>query len=410
MAAGLRARQPDATNGGFPASSHDRRGQVAPMACLRRLDCAGSFGAVIYSPAMDPPATPSSPGHARIFGWRRVRLVLISGAVLGILLLAIWEGSRAMLYLRLVMIGLVQLLVFGLFERWPTRLPRWMARWGLQVAGVAIVLPFAVALVYTLTTMGDAVHWSRDGQRQSGFVAITVLGLLVTPWIAMSALYRQVSGAAQRQALAFDLERSEHRRQALDARLHRLQAQVEPHFLFNTLANVRELVDAQSPQASVVLGHLIAYLRAAVPRLNEPATTIAQEIDLARDYLEVMRMRMPDRLQFDLHVDATALPLRCPPMALLTLVENAVRHGIDPSEVGGRIDVRVQVRDGRCRVEVVDSGVGLHHAGQGTGTGLANLRERLQLACGDTASLVLLPVEPRGVRVELQFPAVQGTA
>ena len=165
---------------------------------------------------------------------------------------------------------------------------------------------------------------------------------MLAPWAALAALVRQKDALARHQALAFELERSELERQASDARLHLLQAQVEPHFLFNTLANVQALVDAGSPQASAVLRSLIAYLRAAVPRLHEPATTLGQELQLVRAYLELMHMRMPDRLQFALHVDEATRALRCPPMTLLTLVENAVRHGIDPSEEGGRIEVDVQ--------------------------------------------------------------------
>src|SRR4029079_15318247 len=131
-----------------------------------------------------------------------------------------------------------------------------------------------------------------------------------------------------------------------------------PHFLFNTLANVQALVDTGSPRASGVLRSLTAYLRAAVPRLQESSTTIGQELDLARAYLEVMHMRMPDRLQFALRVDEGIGEAGCPPMTLLTLVENAVRHGIDPGEDGGRIDIYVAALDGRCKVRVTDTGVG----------------------------------------------------
>jgi len=189
-----------------------------------------------------------------------------------------------------------------------------------------------------------------------------------------------------------------------------MQAQVEPHFLFNTLANVRELVDSGSPQASAVLGSLIAYLRAAVPRLQEPATTLGQELELVRAYLELMHMRMPDRLQFEIHADEEALALRCPPMTLLTLVENAVRHGIDPSEEGGRIEVRVRLRDGRCRAQVIDTGMGFRRAGTGLGTGLSTLRERLQLTFGSDAQLRLVTLDPRGVRAEVEFPAPRSAA
>jgi LytS/YehU family sensor histidine kinase len=187
--------------------------------------------------------------------------------------------------------------------------------------------------------------------------------------------------------------------------LRLLHAQVAPHFLFNTLANVQELVDAGSPQTSSVLKSLIAYLRAAVPRLHERTTTLGQELDLVRAYLEVMHMRMPDRLQFMLHIDAAARSLRCPPLTLLTLVENAVRHGIDPSEEGGRIDVEVRLRDGRCWVRVTDTGVGLKSTGNGLGTGLSTLRERLELAFANDANVQVSEIEPHGVRAELDFPA-----
>jgi LytS/YehU family sensor histidine kinase len=230
-------------------------------------------------------------------------------------------------------------------------------------------------------------------------------GLLLAPWIALGALVRQKEALARHQALAFSLEKSELERQALDARLRLLQAQVAPHFLFNTLANVQALVDTGSPQAAVVLRSLIAYLRAAVPRLNEPVTTMGQELDLARAYLELMHMRMPDRLQFALHAEEAALPLRCPPMTLLTLVENAVRHGIDPSEEGGRIDIDVRRRGDRCVVRVSDTGAGLRQAGGGLGTGLTTLRERLELTFGGDAQLRVNAQHPRGVSAEVDFPA-----
>src|SRR5262249_18358970 len=146
-----------------------------------------------------------------------------------------------------------------------------------------------------------------------------------------------------------------------------------------TLANVQALVDAGSPQASTVLRSLVAYLRAAVPLLNEPAATIDRELQLVRPYLELMHMRMPDRLQYALSVDPSALPLRCPPMTLLTLVENAVRHGIDPSEEGGRIEIAVERRGERCVVRVADTGAGASPSANGLGTGLTTLRERLRM-------------------------------
>jgi LytS/YehU family sensor histidine kinase len=229
--------------------------------------------------------------------------------------------------------------------------------------------------------------------------------LLVAPWTAVATVVRQKEAFARHQQLMFALERSELERRALDARLHLLQAQVAPHFLFNTLANVQALVDAGSPHASAVLRSLTAYLRAAVPLLHEPAATIERELQLVRPYLELMHMRMPDRLQYAMHVDPTVLQVRCPPTTLLTLVENAVRHGIDPSEEGGRIDIDVARIGERCVVRVTDTGVGLHQSANGLGTGLTALRERLRLIFGEAAHLRLTANEPRGAAVEVDMPA-----
>jgi LytS/YehU family sensor histidine kinase len=170
---------------------------------------------------------------------------------------------------------------------------------------------------------------------------------------------------------------------------------------------VQALVDARSPRASAVLRTLTAYMRAAVPRLDEPVTTLGRELQLAEAYLALMQLRMPDRLQFAVHVDDAARSLRCPSVTPLTLVENAVRHGIDPSEDGGRIDIHVERAGGRCTVRVVDTGLGLGPGASGLGTGLSTLRERLRLTFGDAAHLDVRARSPRGVCAELDLPAVE---
>ena len=357
-----------------------------------------------YSHAMSAVSSARPRGLATILGWRRVRFTLIVSTVLGLLLSIASETPIIVWIFRAALVGLTALLAFGLLEQWPARLPRRLARWVLQLIGIVVVIPFAALLAYWVTTGGDP-NFVGEPKRIIGYLQLTFVGVLLAPWIALAAMVRQRDALARDQALAFELERSELERKALDARLRLLQAQVEPHFLFNTLANVQALVDAGSPHASGVLESLIAYLRAAVPRLHDPATTLSQELHLVRAYLDVMQMRMPDRLQFTLRFDEEAVGLRCPPMTLLTLVENAVRHGIDPSEEGGRIDIDVQLRGGRCLVRVSDTGVGLQSAGNGLGTGLSTLRERLQLAFGGDAQLRLTEVEPHGVCAELDFPA-----
>jgi signal transduction histidine kinase len=367
-----------------------------------------SVGIVItdYSGVMRLAAASAKPrGLAQLLGWRRVLFTLGASGFLGLMLSLPSVAPLAVVVGRALLVGLFAMLAFGLFEQWPAHLPRWLLRWILQLVGVVVVVPPAALLAYWVTTGGHP-QFAHDQLRLAGYLMLTFTGVLFAPWIAVGAMVRQRDAFARNQALAFELERSELERKALDARLRLLQAQVEPHFLFNTLANVQALVDAGSPQASRVLESLIAYLRAAVPRLHEPTTTLGRDLQLVRAYLEVMHMRMPDRLQFALQIDEAATELECPPMTLLTLVENAVRHGIDPGEEGGRIDVQVRVRNGRCHVRVADTGVGLRQtATTGPGTGLSTLRERLQLAFGGDAQLSLSEIEPHGVWAELDFPA-----
>jgi hypothetical protein len=333
-----------------------------------------------------------------------VRVALIASLIVGVFLCLSNQTSALIVIARTVFVGMSALLAFGLVERWPARLPRWVARWALQVVAVGAVMPLAAFLAYWITTGGHP-DLIEDKLRLAGYGSLTILGLLLGPWIAVWALVHQREAFARDQATAFALERSELERKALDARFRLLQAQVEPHFLFNTLANVQTLVESGAPQATQVLQSLIAYLRAAVPRLHETTSTLGHELELVRAYLEVMHMRMPDRLRFTLQIDAGASNIECPPMTLLTLVENAVRHGIDPSEVGGQIEVCVQLDAGRCVARVSDTGVGLKTLGRGLGTGLTALRERLQLAFSGDAALRLIEVSPHGVCAEVSFPA-----
>src|SRR5881296_2352281 len=276
------------------------------------------------------PATPLGPrGLASMLGWRRVAFTLTLSTLIGLGLGNHWGRGPLVGLIRVVPLGFMAMLAFGLFEQWPKRLPPWLARWVLQVLGVALIVPIVTTAIYVLSTPTGAPRFDQVPKRLAGYTALTVVGLLLAPWAALTALVRQKDALARHQALSFELERTQLERQALDARLSLLQAQVAPHFLFNTLANVQALVDAGSPRASAVLRSLIAYLRAAVPLLHESAATIERELQLVRPYLELMQMRMPDRLQYAINVDPSALKVRCPPTTLLTLVENAVRHGID---------------------------------------------------------------------------------
>jgi signal transduction histidine kinase len=342
------------------------------------------------SNVMSPPKRP--PG---IYAWPRLRFTLIVSAVLGFLMGLHSKAPLPLDIMRAVFVGLAALTMFDFFEQFPRRMPRWLPRTVLRLIAIAIVVPISSGIIIALT----------GGATEHDYGLLIGMSLLITPWIAIGTILRQRDAFAREQALEFELVRSEFERRESDARLRLLQAQVEPHFLFNTLANVQALVDSGSPQASKVLTSLIAYLRAAVPRMHSQSTPLENEVELVRAYLDLMQMRIPDRLNSAIHLDPAAARLHCPPMTLLTLVENAVRHGIDPSEAGGRIDVDIWIRDGRCVLRVTDTGVGLKTMSRGLGTGLSNLRERLKLAFGGDAQLELTETAPHGVCAEISFPA-----
>jgi signal transduction histidine kinase len=337
----------------------------------------------------------------RLLRSRRLRVTLIAATCVFALFTLTWEDRLYRLAPLVYVPAGVALLAFNLLERRPRRVPEPLARWALQVIAVAAVMPVVEAFFYIAATEPGAPPFWRVESRVSSFGALTFLGMLVSSWVAMTALMRERDEQMKRAERA----RGELERQALDARLRLLQAQVEPHFLFNTLANVQALVDIGSARASPVLASLVSYLRAAVPRLSEPVNRLGQELEMARAYLALMQMRLPDRLQFSVQADAGVERFRCPPTTLLTLVENAVRHGIDPSLEGGRIDVSVHLRGERCVAEVRDTGVGITPGSGGLGTGLSTLRERLQLAFAGEADLRLTEVLPHGVLVEVEFPA-----
>lgn len=314
---------------------------------------------------------------------------------------------------RTLFLAMVLLLAFHAAGRLPVqRLPWWLPRWLLQLAAIVLAAPLATACIYLLYVGGDVLALFDNPGVVAGFSWIAGTGLVLGLVLALGALYRERDAQARSQALQFALERETLQRQAADARLALLQRQIEPHFLFNTLANVQALVESGSPRAAPVLQTLIDYLRATMPRFQDAQPTLGDELARVQAYLALMQMRMPDRLAWRVEADPALAGLRIPPMALLTLVENAVRHGIDPGEDGG--EVVVQARrddDGGLRLSVRDTGVGLpatddaQAAEAAEGTGLANLRARLQAMYGGAARLRLDAIRPQGVHAEIHLPA-----
>ncbi len=192
--------------------------------------------------------------------------------------------------------------------------------------------------------------------------------------------------------------------QMVEARLSALQAQIEPHFLFNTLANVKRLYETAPARGREMLSSLINYLRAALPSMREPGSTLQREIDLVRSFLTILQMRMGERLAFSIDAPSELAAARVPPMVLPTLVENAIKHGLQPLPEGGRIDIRARREGSQAMViEVSDNGAGFS-ASSGSGVGLANTRSRLSALYGPEASLSLAIGAPRGVVATVRLP------
>ncbi len=199
------------------------------------------------------------------------------------------------------------------------------------------------------------------------------------------------------------------KRQAQEAQLRLLQAQIEPHFLFNTLANVQSLMDHDLPKAKQMLGSFTDYLRASLGNMRSEHSTVGQELELALRYLQLLQGRMEDRLRFEITADEAARAQPLPPLLLQPLVENAVMHGLEPSIKGGTVHVRARLQGGTLRLEVQDDGLGLNApprpgARRGNGLALNNIRERLQARFGPEARLELQTATPQGTLARITIP------
>jgi sensor histidine kinase YesM len=228
---------------------------------------------------------------------------------------------------------------------------------------------------------------------------VVIIASLIIKVIASGKRRAEVTAEeATRRAETEQLERT-----VVEARMQALQAQIEPHFLFNTLASIDQLILTDPPRASQMQRSLIRYLRSAMPKMREAKRpTLGQQLDLCTAYLEIMAVRMEDRMQLAVNVPKGLTSAVFPSMMLQTLVENAIKHGLEPKAEGGRIDIGAEVVDGRLAVHVQDSGVGFR-PGPG-GVGLANVRERLQALYGDRAELIVdLPAQG-GTRATIMVP------
>jgi signal transduction histidine kinase len=223
------------------------------------------------------------------------------------------------------------------------------------------------------------------------------------------AITRRV--AARRRGEQAETAQTHVEKELTAAKLSLLHAQVEPHFLYNTLASAQYLTRTDAALADRMLGNLITYLRHSLPRTDTSPSTLGEEVERARAYLEILKIRMGERLQLQIDVPKELLGLPFPAMMLQTLVENAIKHGLEPRTAGGTVWILAKESEGKVAVTVADDGEGFSDKTRGgTGIGLKNVRERLRLGYGGAASLQVVANFPSGVAATITVPAAAESA
>jgi signal transduction histidine kinase len=244
---------------------------------------------------------------------------------------------------------------------------------------------------------GQASTWFRS------FVTLLVLALF-----GIKALMGSKKRAeAETQTANAAVERESMQRQLSEAKMQMMQAQVEPHFLFNTLASVEHLIETDPPRASAMQRSLIKYLRAVLPQMRDNAliTNLGREADMVVAYLNLLKMRMEERLTVDFDIPDGLRTAAFPPMMLQSMVENAIKHGLEAKPEGGTLKVRADVAHNKLRVIVSDNGLGFGAVpSDGTGLGLMTIRERLKLLHGDQGQLLIAANSPSGVIATIEVP------
>jgi sensor histidine kinase YesM len=280
---------------------------------------------------------------------------------------------------------------------------------------VLVTLSFVLLGAFVGGTIADlaqgraALAWLFDRSSLRHIVtAALVFGFLYATLVALIANLRNREYLAQCGRLEGEARQSELSRRLAESQLRLLQLQIEPHFLFNTLGSAQQLAEKGAPDAARLIADLIRFLRAATPALRENATTLKQEAAMVGAYLAIMQTRLPGALAFEIDIPAPLADCAIPPGMLITLVENAIKHGIEAVPGGGAIAVSARIDSTPAEpvlvITVADTGAGLGSCTPGQGIGLANIRERLHLLFGNRAGLELEENAPRGFVARLVLP------
>ena len=314
-------------------------------------------------------------------------LMLVVGVNLGCLVLAVLTLSPAAL--RPTLAGVIAALVVpgAWAAHWLWRRP-WRRPLMVVSCGLGLFMGLSAGL------LGRALPASEDRSAVALTLATGCMLLLAGLWFLTVWRAHQIEARLAAQA---------ERERAIEMAQRLASAQLAPHFLFNTLASVQHWVQTRDDRAAPLLAALTGYLRATLPMFNRPRLALADELLAVERYLQVMQARMGPRLAWQIDVEPALLALQLPPGVMLTLVENAIVHGLEPALAGGRVQLRGRLQDGQAHLEVIDDGPGPPPALQ-EGVGLGNVRQRLQLTCGPAAQLTLGPAPGGGFRAHLQLP------
>lgn len=271
----------------------------------------------------------------------------------------------------------------------------------MYISAVAVPVGYLAGSSLAYTMLDEPIPFFESGPRR-------IIALLAT---ALAGVFLVYLDAMRHRVAVEATARSEAQRLAAESQLRLLRAELEPHMLFNTLANLRSLVDVDPKLAQTMIDQIIIYLRSALAASREESTTLRNEFAQLRAYLEIMSLRMGPRLVYRLDLPDALQQVAIPPMLLQPLVENAIKHGLEPKIGQGEIEVKASQSAAGLEIAVTDSGLGLsapeprgpHSDGPAGGYGLAHVRERLQAFYGAGASLTLVPQQPVGVRAVVRI-------
>ena len=326
---------------------------------------------------------------------------------LGITAFGAHDFGTNLVYSQCIGLSIWGLLDFGHRLLIPDRLKNWRRLFWIVPLGATLGYVLGTLLADTLLNAHSFHYWTNAPGKAVGFLILSLVAGTASTYYFMSR--EQLAGAREARAHA-DAQTQAAQRHAAESQLKLLQTQLEPHMLFNTLANLRVLIGLDAARAQTMLDHLVAYLRATLDASRATRHSVQAEFDRLRDYLELMAVRMGPRLRYTLDLPPELANLQVPPLLLQALVENSIKHGLEPQVEGGSITVSARLAGGLLALEVADTGVGstadLNQPPMHPGSfGLAQVRARLHASYGDLGTIKFIAGHAGGTRVSITFPA-----